>query len=74
METSMADYAHKAATTGSIYLFTISVYDLYYHCVPGLAGEGLSCIFLVSIRKVLARFPAPTLKLHGPPPKNQHHS
>ena len=53
METSMADYAHKAATTGSIYLFTISVYDLYCHYVPGLVGEGLPRLFSASISKAL---------------------
>jgi len=37
-ETGMGDYAHKAATTGSIYLSTISEYDLYCHCVAGLVG------------------------------------
>ena len=47
----MVDYAHKAATTGSIYLSTISEYDLYCHYVPGLVGEGLFRIFLASIRK-----------------------
>ena len=38
----MTDYAHKAATTGSIYLFTISEYDLHCHYVPGLVAESLS--------------------------------
>ena len=53
METSMTDYADKAATTGSIYLYlsTISEYDLYRHYVPGLVGEGLSRIFSASISK-----------------------
>jgi len=50
-ETGMADYAHKAATTGSIYLSTISEYDLYCHCVAGLVGEGFSRIFSASKRK-----------------------
>ena len=67
METTMTDYAHKAAATGSIYLSAISEYDLYHHYVPGLVGEGLFPIFLASIRKALARLPAPTLKHHGPP-------
>ena len=49
METSMAEYAHKAATAVSIYF--ISVYDLYCHYVPGLVGEGLFRVFLASIRK-----------------------
>ncbi|KAG2012140.1 squalene synthase, variant 2 [Coprinopsis cinerea AmutBmut pab1-1] len=48
METGMADYAHKAATTGSIYLSTIAEYDLYCHYVAGLVGEGLSRIFSAS--------------------------
>ena len=48
MEIGMADYAHKAATTGSIYLDTVSEYDLYCHYVAGLVGEGLSRLFSVS--------------------------
>ena len=48
MATGMADYAHKAATTGTIYLETISEYDLYCHYVAGLVGEGLSGIFSAS--------------------------
>ncbi|KAF8159225.1 squalene synthase [Crassisporium funariophilum] len=48
METGMADYAHKAATTGSIYLETVAEYDLYCHYVAGLVGEGLSGIFAAS--------------------------
>jgi len=44
----MADYAHKAATTGSIYLETIAEYDLYCHYVAGLVGEGLSRLFSAS--------------------------
>ncbi|TFK62180.1 squalene synthase [Pluteus cervinus] len=48
MANGMADYAHKAATTGSIYLSTISEYDLYCHYVAGLVGEGLSRIFSAS--------------------------
>ncbi|KIL62101.1 hypothetical protein M378DRAFT_193293 [Amanita muscaria Koide BX008] len=48
MEIGMADYAHKAATTGIIYLDTIAEYDLYCHYVAGLVGEGLSRIFSVS--------------------------
>ena len=53
----MADYAHKAAITGSIYLSTISEYDLYCYYVPGLVGEGLLRIFLASIRKALSWTP-----------------
>ncbi|KAG6855966.1 hypothetical protein H0H87_008907 [Tephrocybe sp. NHM501043] len=48
MSTGMADYAHKAATTGTIYLETIAEYDLYCHYVAGLVGEGLSGIFSAS--------------------------
>lgn len=48
MATGMADYAHKAATTGSIYLETVAEYDLYCHYVAGLVGEGLSRIFSAS--------------------------
>ncbi|KAF9497899.1 farnesyl-diphosphate farnesyltransferase [Pleurotus eryngii] len=48
MATGMADYAHKAATTGSIYLETIEEYDLYCHYVAGLVGEGLSGLFSAS--------------------------
>ena len=48
METGMADYAHKAATAGSIYLDTIAEYDLYCHYVAGLVGEGLSRLFSAS--------------------------
>ncbi|PFH45558.1 hypothetical protein AMATHDRAFT_8988 [Amanita thiersii Skay4041] len=48
METGMADYTHKAATTGSIYLETVAEYDLYCHYVAGLVGEGLSRIFSAS--------------------------
>lgn len=44
----MADYAHKAATTGSIYLNTTAEYDLYCHYVAGLVGEGLSRLFSAS--------------------------
>ena len=45
MEIGMADYAHRAATTGSIYLSTVADYDLYCHYVAGLVGEGLSRIW-----------------------------
>ncbi|KAK2467157.1 hypothetical protein APHAL10511_000706 [Amanita phalloides] len=53
METGMADYTHKAATTGSIYLETIAEYDLYCHYVAGLVGEGLSRLFSVSKKEAL---------------------
>jgi farnesyl-diphosphate farnesyltransferase len=48
METGMADFAHKAATTGSIYLDAVADYDLYCHYVAGLVGEGLSRIWSAS--------------------------
>ncbi|KAG6331798.1 hypothetical protein ID866_7291 [Astraeus odoratus] len=48
MEVGMADYAHKAATTGSVYLETIAEYDLYCHYVAGLVGEGLTRIWSAS--------------------------
>ncbi|KAG9308041.1 squalene synthase [Chiua virens] len=48
MEVGMADYAHKAATTGSIYLSTVTEYDLYCHYVAGLVGEGLTAIWSAS--------------------------
>lgn len=44
----MADFAHKAATTGSIYLDAVADYDLYCHYVAGLVGEGLSRIWSAS--------------------------
>ena len=48
MEAGMADYAHKAQTTGSVYLEKIEEYDLYCHYVAGLVGEGLSGLFAAS--------------------------
>ncbi|KAF9529002.1 farnesyl-diphosphate farnesyltransferase [Crepidotus variabilis] len=48
MEIGMADYAHKAFATGSIYVDTIAEYDLYCHYVAGLVGEGLSRLFSAS--------------------------
>ncbi|KAF5361147.1 hypothetical protein D9758_009016 [Tetrapyrgos nigripes] len=52
METGMADFAHKAATTGSIYLDTVADYELYCHYVAGLVGEGLSRLFSASQKEV----------------------
>lgn len=53
METGMADYTHKAATSGgSLYLSTIAEYDLYCHYVAGLVGEGLSRIWSASRKEV----------------------
>ncbi|KAK7686280.1 hypothetical protein QCA50_010504 [Cerrena zonata] len=48
MEVGMADYAHKAATTGSVYLEKIEEWDLYCHYVAGLVGEGISGLFAAS--------------------------
>ncbi|TFY60832.1 hypothetical protein EVG20_g7278 [Dentipellis fragilis] len=48
MEVGMADYAHRAATTGAISLNTVADYDLYCHFVAGLVGEGLSSIWAAS--------------------------
>jgi len=48
MENSMANFAHKAATTGEIYLEKIEDWDLYCHYVAGLVGEGLSCLLASS--------------------------
>lgn len=48
MQTGMADYAHKAAATGTIYLGTVAEYDLYCHYVAGLVGEGLSRLWAAS--------------------------
>jgi farnesyl-diphosphate farnesyltransferase len=73
METGMADYAHKAATTGSIYLETIAEYDLYCHYIAGLVGEDLSRIFAAS-GKEAPYISARAEQLHGsPPPKDEHH-
>lgn len=48
METGMADFAHKAATSSSIYLESVSEYDLYCHYVAGLVGEGLTRLWAAS--------------------------
>jgi farnesyl-diphosphate farnesyltransferase len=48
MQAGMADYAHAAATSGSIYLERTCDYDLYCHYVAGLVGEGLSRLFAAS--------------------------
>lgn len=48
MQTGMADYAHKSATTGSLYVETVAEYDLYCHYVAGLVGEGLSRLWSAS--------------------------
>ena len=48
MQTGMADYAHKAATTNTIYIETISEYNLYCHYAAGLVGEGLTRIWSAS--------------------------
>lgn len=51
MENGMADYAHKAQTTGSVYVELIEEYNLYCHYVAGLVGEGLSGLFAASGRE-----------------------
>ncbi|KAI0718013.1 squalene synthase [Cerioporus squamosus] len=48
MALGMADYAHKAATTDSLYVETIDEYNLYCHYVAGLVGEGLSRLWSAS--------------------------
>nr|A0SJQ5.1 RecName: Full=Squalene synthase; Short=SQS; Short=SS; AltName: Full=FPP:FPP farnesyltransferase; AltName: Full=Farnesyl-diphosphate farnesyltransferase [Ganoderma lucidum]ABF57213.1 squalene synthase [Ganoderma lucidum]ABF57214.1 squalene synthase [Ganoderma lucidum] len=48
MQTGMADYAHKAATTNSIYIGTVDEYNLYCHYVAGLVGEGLTRFWAAS--------------------------
>ena len=48
MGRGMADYTHKAATTGSIYLESVAEYNLYCHYVAGLVGEGLSRLWSAS--------------------------
>ncbi|KAF9236086.1 squalene synthase [Melanogaster broomeanus] len=52
MEVGMADYAHKAVTTGLVYLETVAEYDLYCHYVAGLVGEGLTRIWSASGKEV----------------------
>nr|AFR13032.1 squalene synthase [Wolfiporia cocos]AFR13033.1 squalene synthase [Wolfiporia cocos] len=48
VETGMADYAHRAATTGQLYVEKISDYDLYCHYVAGLVGEGVTRLWSAS--------------------------
>lgn len=48
MATGMADFAHKAATTGVIYLEKVDDWNLYCHYVAGLVGEGLSRLLAAS--------------------------
>ena len=48
METGMADFAHRAATSTTPYLISTEQYDLYCHYVAGLVGEGLSRLFAVT--------------------------
>ncbi|KIK80433.1 hypothetical protein PAXRUDRAFT_235154, partial [Paxillus rubicundulus Ve08.2h10] len=52
MEVGMADYTHKAATSGSVYIETIAEYHLYCHYAAGLVGEGLVRIWSASGREV----------------------
>ncbi|KAI0766091.1 squalene synthase [Trametes elegans] len=42
MQMGMADYAHMAATSDSLYVETVEEYNLYCHYVAGLVGEGLT--------------------------------
>ncbi|KAH7905343.1 squalene synthase [Hygrophoropsis aurantiaca] len=44
MGVGMADYAHRAAMTGTVHFDTITEYDLYCHYSAGLVGEGLARI------------------------------
>ena len=48
MASGMADFAHKAATSGEIYLEKVEDWDLYCHYVAGLVGEGLSRLLAAS--------------------------
>ena len=48
MATGMADFSHKAATSGEIYLEKVEDWDLYCHYVAGLVGEGLSRLLAAS--------------------------
>lgn len=48
----MADFAHKAATTGEVYLEKIEDWDLYCHYVAGLVGEGISRLVAASGKEV----------------------
>ncbi|OBZ74155.1 Squalene synthase [Grifola frondosa] len=52
MENGMADFAHKAATTNSLYPESIAEYDLYCHYVAGLVGEGLTRFWSASGKEV----------------------
>ena len=47
METGMADFCHRAATSDHG-IETYAEYDLYCHYVAGLVGEGLSRLFSAS--------------------------
>ncbi len=48
MQTGMADYAHRAATTDKLYVETIDEYNLYCHYVAGLVGEGVTRLWSAS--------------------------
>ncbi|KAF9067999.1 squalene synthase [Rhodocollybia butyracea] len=52
METGMADFAHRTASTGMTYIEKVEDYDLYCHYVAGLVGEGLSRLFAASKKEV----------------------
>ncbi|CDO70138.1 hypothetical protein BN946_scf184783.g22 [Trametes cinnabarina] len=48
VETGMADFAHRAATTDKVYVETVDEYNLYCHYVAGLVGEGLTRLWSAS--------------------------
>ena len=52
MGAGMADYAHKAATTGLISVETVADYNLYCHYVAGLVGEGLTRLIAASDKEL----------------------
>ena len=48
MGNGMADYTHKAATTGSIQVETLAEYNQYCHYAGGIVAQALSQIFSAS--------------------------
>ena len=59
MASGMADFAHKAATSGEIYLEKIEDWDFYSHYAAGLTGEGLSSLCCFGGGTTLARGSTP---------------
>ncbi|KAF8514473.1 isoprenoid synthase domain-containing protein [Gautieria morchelliformis] len=53
METGMADFCHRAATSSEFGIESLQEYDLYCHYVAGLVGEGLSRLFAASGKEAL---------------------